>query len=296
MKPITGSIVALVTPMHDDLSIDYDALRGLIDWHVEQGTDCIGVVGTTGESPTVTHEEQREIIRVAVKHAAGRVPIMAGAGSNSTAEAVELQKFCAGAGADCTLQVVPYYNKPTQEGLFRHFEAIAKAAPIPLFLYNVPGRSVVDMNNDTVLRLTAISSIVGIKEASGNLERGTNLIALLKRVRPDFAVFSGDDGTAMALMLAGAQGNVSVTANLAPKLMHDMCAAAVAGNARLAQELNARLSPLNSKLFVEPNPTAPKWALAKMGRIKGALRLPLVPLTAQYEAVVLGAMQEVGVI
>jgi 4-hydroxy-tetrahydrodipicolinate synthase len=293
MKPITGSIVALVTPMHDDGSVDYGALRALIDWHIAEGTDCIGVVGTTGESPTVTHEEHREIIRVAVEHARGRIPIMAGAGSNSTAEAIDLQKFCAQVGADCTLQVVPYYNKPTQEGIYRHFKAIVEAAEMPTVLYNVPGRTVADMSNDTILRLAQLPGIVGVKEASGNIDRAAHLI---KHAPEGFAVYSGDDPTALALMLMGGRGNVSVTANVAPRLMHEMCAAAVAGDARKATSLHFRLMPLNARLFVEANPIPVKWALQRMGKIRGGIRLPLTPLADAHHASVLAALKEAGVL
>jgi 4-hydroxy-tetrahydrodipicolinate synthase len=293
MKPITGSIVALVTPMHEDGSVDYAALRALIDWHIAEGTDCIGVVGTTGESPTVTHEEHREIIRVAVEHAAKRVPIMAGAGSNSTAEAIELQRYCAQVGADCTLQVVPYYNRPTQEGMFQHFKAIAESADIPTFLYNVPGRTVADMQVDTVLRLAEVRNIVGIKEATGNIDRAAQII---RHAPKGFAIFSGEDPTAVALMLMGGHGNVSVTANVAPRLMHEMCVAAVAGDRVRAMQLHERLMPLNSKLFVEANPIPVKWALAQMGKIKGGIRLPLTTLSTGNHAQVLAAMKDSGVI
>lgn len=293
MKQITGSIVALVTPMNEDGSIDYGALRALIDWHIAEGTDCIGVVGTTGESPTVTHAEEREIIRVAIEQAKGRVPIMAGAGSNSTAEAIAMQKFCAEAGADCTLQVVPYYNRPTQEGMFQHFKAIAEAADIPTILYNVPGRTVADMSNETIVRLSKVRNIVGVKDATGNIDRGAQL---LKAVPASFAVYSGDDPTAIALMLLGGKGNISVTANVAPKLMHEMCIAAIAGDAAKATALHMTLSPLNNKLFIEANPIPVKWAVAKLGKMKGALRLPLTPLTSANEPAVLQAMREVGVI
>ena len=273
---ITGSIVALVTPMHDDASVDYPALRRLIDWHIEQGTDCIGVVGTTGESPTVTVDEHCEIIRVSVEQAARRVPIMAGCGANSTAEAVELARFAKGVGADCQLQVVPYYNKPTQEGQYRHFRSIAEAVDLPMVLYNVPGRSVADMLHETVLRLTQVPGIVGIKEATGNLERAQWLI---REVPHGFAVYSGDDPTAVALMLCGGQGNVSVTANVAPRLVHELCVAAVAGNARRAMEIQLKLLPLHKLLFVEPNPIPVKWAMARMGLCGATLRLPMTPLT-----------------
>lgn len=280
MNTITGSIVALVTPMHADGSVDFDALRRLIDWHIAEGTDCIGVVGTTGESPTVDVGEHQEIIRVAIEQAAGRVPIMAGAGANSTAEAIELSHFCREVGADCTLQVVPYYNKPTQEGIFRHFRAIAEAADIPMVLYNVPGRTVADVQAETVLRLAEIPNIVGIKEATGNIDRA---LQILRKAPKDFAVYSGDDFTALALMLVGGRGNVSVTANVAPRLMHEMCMAAVAGRAREATAMHMRLMDLNTLLMCEPNPTAVKWALAAMGRIEGGIRLPLVPLSSHQD-------------
>ena len=280
MNTITGSIVALVTPMHEDGSVDFDALRRLIDWHIAEGTDCIGVVGTTGESPTVNVEEHHEIIRVAVEQARGRVPVMAGAGANSTAEAIELSHFCKEVGADCTLQVVPYYNKPTQEGMYRHFRAIAEATDIPMVLYNVPGRTVADLQADTVLRLAAIPNIVGIKEATGNIDRA---LQILRKAPKDFSVYSGDDFTALALMLVGGKGNVSVTANLVPRLMHDMCVAAVQGRAREATEMHMRMMDLNTLLMCEPNPTAVKWALAATGRIEGAIRLPLVPLAGRHD-------------
>jgi 4-hydroxy-tetrahydrodipicolinate synthase len=251
MRPITGSIVALATPMHDDGSVDYDALRRLIDWHIAQGTDCIGVVGTTGESPTVDVDEHHEIIRVSVQHARGRVPIMAGTGANSTAEAIDMAKFAKSVGADCQLQVVPYYNKPTQEGQYQHFKAIAEAVDLPMVLYNVPGRSVADMLHDTVLRLAQVPGIVGIKEATGNIERAQWLI---RDVPAGFAIYSGDDPTAVALMLCGGQGNVSVTANVAPRLMHQLCVAAMAGDARGAMEIQRKLMPVHKNLFVEANP------------------------------------------
>ncbi|GAB3191466.1 4-hydroxy-tetrahydrodipicolinate synthase [Hydrogenophaga aquatica] len=278
MNPITGSIVALVTPMHEDGSVDYPALRKLIDWHIAEGTDCIGVVGTTGESPTVTVEEHCEIIRVSVEQAAGRKPIMAGCGANSTAEAIELARFAKKVGADCQLQVVPYYNKPTQEGQYQHFKAIAEATgDLPIILYNVPGRSVADMAHDTVLRLAQIPGIVGIKEATGNIERAQWLI---KETPADFAVYSGDDPTAVALMLCGGQGNVSVTANVAPRLMHELCLAAIAGDVKKAMEIQMQLLPVHRQLFVEPNPIPVKWAMARMGLSGPALRLPLTPMTS----------------
>ena len=273
---IRGSIVALVTPMLDDGSVDYPALLKLIDWHIAEGTDCIGVVGTTGESPTVSVDEHCEIIRVSVEQAAGRVPIMAGCGANSTREAVALARFAKKVGADCQLQVVPYYNKPTQEGQFQHFKAIAEADDLPVILYNVPGRSVADMAHDTVLRLAEVPGIVGIKEATGNIERAQWLI---KEAPKNFAIYSGDDPTAVALMLCGGHGNVSVTANVAPRLMHELCMAALEGNAERAMEIQFKLLPLHKALFVESNPIPVKWAVSRMGHSKEALRLPLTQLT-----------------
>src|SRR6187431_1773738 len=242
MTPITGSIVALATPMLEDGSVDYPTLRRLVDWHAAEGTDCVGVVGTTGESPTVSVEEHQEIIRVAVEQAKGRVPIMAGCGANSTREAIELAKYAQKVGADCQLQVVPYYNKPTQEGQYQHFKAIAEAVgDLPTILYNVPGRSVADMQHDTVLRLAQVPGIIGIKEATGNIERAQWLI---REAPKGFGIYSGDDPTAVALMLCGGQGNVSVTANVAPRLMHELCVAAVAGDAARAMRLQFELMPL----------------------------------------------------
>ena len=276
-RPITGSIVALITPMLDDGSVDYSSLRKLIDWHIAEGTDCIGVVGTTGESPTVTVDEHCEIIRVAVEQAKGRVPIMAGCGANSTAEAINLARFAKQVGADCQLQVVPYYNKPTQEGQYQHFRAIAEAVDdLPLVLYNVPGRTVADLQHDTVLRLAQVPGIVGIKEATGNIERAQWLI---REAPANFSVYSGDDPTAVALMLCGGRGNVSVTANVAPRLMHELCVAAVAGDRARAMEIQMRLLPLHKHLFLEANPIPVKWAAAHMGLCGPALRLPLTPLT-----------------
>ncbi|MCW7538212.1 4-hydroxy-tetrahydrodipicolinate synthase [Aquabacterium sp. A7-Y] len=293
MTPIVGSIVALVTPMHEDGSVDFDTLRTLIDWHIAEGTDCIGVVGTTGESPTVTVEEQAEVIRIAVEHAKGRVPIMAGAGANSTREAVELSKYAKQVGADCTLQVVPYYNKPTQEGMYQHFRSIAEAVDIPVVLYNVPGRTVGDMQHETVLRLAEVPGIVGIKEATGNIDRAAWLI---KQAPKGFSIYSGDDPTAIALMLLGGHGNVSVTANVAPRAMHELCKAALAGDARRAAAIHLKLLSLHKLLFVESNPIPVKWALARMGRIGGTLRLPLVPLSAGHHAVLEQALREADLI
>lgn len=294
MTPITGCIVALATPMLDDGSVDYAALRKLVDWHIAEGTDCIGVVGTTGESPTVNLQEHHEIIRVAVEQAAGRVPIMAGCGANSTREAIELAKFAQQVGADCQLQVVPYYNKPTQEGQYRHFKAIAEATgELPIVLYNVPGRTVADMAHDTVLRLAEVPGIVGIKEATGNIERAQWLI---RDVPAGFSVYSGDDPTAVALMLCGGQGNVSVTANIAPRLMHELCVAAVAGDARRAMELQLRLMPLHKHLFVEGNPIPLKWAMHRLGLCGPALRLPMTPLSEANIPVVEAALRASGLL
>jgi 4-hydroxy-tetrahydrodipicolinate synthase len=293
MTPITGSIVALVTPMHEDASVDYPALRKLIDWHIAQGTDCICVVGTTGESPTVSVEEHCEIIRVAVEQARKRVPIMAGCGANSTSEAIELTQFAHDVGADCHLQVVPYYNKPSQNGLYQHFKAIAEAVDLPMVLYNVPGRSVADMAHDTVLRLALVPGIVGIKEATGNLERAQWLI---RDVPKGFSVYSGDDPTAVALMLCGGQGNVSVTANIAPKQMHDLCVAAMAGDARRAMDIQLALMPVHKQLFVQANPIPLKWAMQRMGLCGATLRLPMTPMEPEYVPVVEESLRSAGLI
>jgi 4-hydroxy-tetrahydrodipicolinate synthase len=293
MTPITGSIVALITPMLEDGSIDYPHLRKLIDWHISQGTDCIGVVGTTGESPTVTVEEHCEIIRVSVEQSAGRAPIMAGCGANSTAEAIELARFARQVGANCQLQVVPYYNKPTQEGQYLHFRSIAEAVDLPMVLYNVPGRSVADMQHDTVMRLAQIDGIVGIKEATGNLERAQWLIHDAPK---GFAIYSGDDGTAVALMLCGGQGNVSVTANIAPQMMHDLCVAAIAGHAREAMAIQNRLLNLHKNMFTEANPIPVKWAAARMGLCGGTMRLPMTPFSSQLQPALEAAMRECGLI
>jgi 4-hydroxy-tetrahydrodipicolinate synthase len=280
--------------MLEDGSVDYASLRKLIDWHIAEGTDCIGVVGTTGESPTVNVEEHREIIRVSVEQAKGRVPIMAGCGANSTAEAIELAKFAKSVGADCQLQVVPYYNKPTQEGMYQHFKAIAEAVPdLPIILYNVPGRSVADMQHDTVLRLAQVPGIVGIKEATGNIERAQWLIRDLPK---EFAVYSGDDPTAVALMLCGGKGNVSVTANVAPRLMHELCVAAMAGNVQKAMEIQFKLMPVHKNLFVEANPIPVKWAMARMGLCGGTLRLPMTELSTPQQPVVEAALLASGLI
>ena len=292
-KPIRGSIVALVTPLLPNGQVDYPTLRKLIDWHIAQGTDCIGVVGTTGESPTVNVEEHCEIIRVAVEQSAGRVPILAGCGANSTAEAIELAQFAQKVGANCQLQVVPYYNKPTQEGQYLHFAAIAEAVDLPVILYNVPGRTVADMSHETVLRLTNVPGIVGIKEATGNIERAQWLI---KEAPDDFAVYSGDDPTAVALMLCGGQGNVSVTANVAPKLMHELCKAAMAGDVQSAMDIQFKLLSVHKHLFVEPNPIPVKWAMERMGLCGGTLRLPMTPLSEHLKPSVEAALRSAGLI
>lgn len=293
MKPIRASIVALITPMLEDGSIDYPALRRLIDWHIEQGTDCIGVVGTTGESPTVSVQEHCEIIRVSVAQANGRVPIMAGCGANSTSEAIELARFAKEVGADCQLQVVPYYNKPTQEGQYQHFRAIAEAVDLPMILYNVPGRTVADMQHDTVMRLAQIDGIIGIKEATGNIERAQWLI---HDAPQGFSIYSGDDGTAVALMLCGGHGNVSVTANIAPKMMHELCLAAIAGNAQEAMALQRQLLVLHKNMFTESNPIPVKWAAQRMGLCSPTLRLPLTPLSPHLQSALENAMRNCGLI
>ncbi len=289
---IKGSIVAIVTPMHEDGSLDLPAFRALIDFHIEQGTDGIVVVGTTGEAPTVDLEEHELLIVEAVRHAAGRIPIIAGTGANSTREAIELASFAQRAGAVASLTVVPYYNRPTQEGMYQHFRAIAEAVPMPHILYNVPGRTVADMSNDTVLRLAQIPNIVGIKDATGGIERGSDL---LKRVPADFAVYSGDDASTLALILLGAQGTISVTANVAPRLMHEMCMAALDGDVALAREINYRLLSLHRHLFVEANPIPVKWAVARMGLMKNTLRLPMTTLSASACGLVEQAMLDAGV-
>ena len=289
---ITGSLVAIVTPMHDDGRLDLGRFRSLIDFHVNEGTDGIVVVGTTGESPTVDFDEHKELIKVAVDHARGRVPIVAGTGGNSTAEAIELTESAKKAGAAACLSVVPYYNKPTQEGLYRHFRKIAEAVDIPLILYNVPGRTVADMSNDTTIRLAAVSGVVGIKDATANIERATDLI---KRAPKDFAIYSGEDSTALALILLGGHGVISVTANVAPRLMHEMCAAGLRGEVAAARDINMRLLGLHQKLFVEANPIPVKWALHQMGLIGTGIRLPMTPMSENFCQVVLDAMHEAGI-
>jgi 4-hydroxy-tetrahydrodipicolinate synthase len=289
---LQGSLPAIVTPMHADGSLDLPRFRSLVDWHIREGSNGIVVAGTTGESPTVDFEEHCKLIETVVEQAAGRVPVIAGTGANSTAEAIELARFAKKAGATAHLSVVPYYNKPTQEGLYRHFKAIAEAVDLPLVLYNVPGRTVADLVNDTVLRLTQVPGIIGIKDATGNIERGSDL---LKRAPPGFAVLSGDDATAMILTLLGGRGVISVTANVAPRMMSEMIAAALAGDLATARALNFRLLGLHRHLFVEANPIPVKWACARMGLIEDGLRLPLTPLSPEQHERVRAALREAGI-
>lgn len=293
MNKARGSLVAIVTPMSDDGALDLDTLRRLIDWHIAEGSDGIVVVGTTGESPTVSYDEHCLLIRTTVEQVAGRVPVIAGTGANSTAEAIELTECARAAGAQAGLSVVPYYNKPTQEGLYRHFRKIAETVDLPLILYNVPGRTITDLSNDTALRLADVPGVAGIKDATGSLERAADL---RRRAPGDFVLYTGDDATALPFMLMGGHGVISVTANVAPKLMHEMCVAAFAGNLARARELNDALLPLHSKLFVEANPIPVKWACAELGLISPALRLPLTPLSAGLHDTVRDAMRHAGLI
>lgn len=291
MNMITGSIVAIVTPMHEDGSLDLPGMRRLVDFHVQEGTDAIVSVGTTGESPTVNVEEHHEIIRATVEQAAGRIPVIAGAGANSTAEAIDMTRFAKEVGADAVLSVVPYYNKPTQEGLYQHFKSVAEAVDIPVILYNVPGRTVADLSNETVLRLAQIPNIVGIKDATGGFDRACELIA---RAPEGFAVYSGDDQTAVALMLMGGKGNVSVVANVAPRLMHEMCVAAIGGDLAKARELHFRMLGLHRQLFCEANPIPVKWACEQLGLIESGIRLPLTPLSKECHDRVSNALRQAG--
>lgn len=290
---IQGSIVAIVTPMHADGSLDFPGLRKLIDWHIAEGTDGIVIVGTTGESPTVSVEEHEELIRVAVEHTAKRIPVIAGTGGNSTSEAIELTQFAKDVGADASLLVVPYYNRPTQEGMYQHFKKIVETVDLPAILYNVPGRTVADMSNETILRLAQVPGVIGVKDATGNIGRGCDL---LRQVPKGFAVYSGDDPTAMALMFCGAKGNISVTANIAPRGMHELCDAAMNGRVAEAIAINNKLFPLHNKLFIEPNPVPLKWAMAEIGLIPSGMRLPIVPLAKEYHDTVRAAMRESGVL
>jgi 4-hydroxy-tetrahydrodipicolinate synthase len=287
-----GSLVAIVTPMHEDGSLDLKSFRALIDFHVEQGTDGIVVVGTTGESPTVNFKEHHLLISTAVKHAAGRIPIVAGTGANSTTEAIDLSAYAKDAGADASLSVVPYYNKPTQEGLYQHYKSIAEAVDIPQIIYNVPGRTVVDINNDTVLRLSQISNIIGIKDATGNMGRGFDLLC---RAPKDFAVYSGDDASSLAFLLQGGHGTISVTANVAPKLVHEMCVAVFEGELTTARSINSKLLRLHFDLFVEANPIPVKWAIAQMGLMETGLRLPLTNLSDEHHKLVRDSMIQAGI-
>jgi len=289
---LKGSLVAIVTPMFEDGSLDLQRLRALIDFHIREGTNGIVIVGTTGESPTVDFEEHCLLIRTAVEHAAGRVPVIAGTGANSTREAIELSAYAKQAGADMSLSVVPYYNKPTQEGLYRHFRAIAETVDLPQILYNVPGRTVADMQNDTALRLAQIPNIVGLKDATGNIERGAEL---LRRAPKNFAVYSGDDGTGLALLMLGAHGVISVTANVAPRLMQEMCAAVSAGDFPKARSHNNKLLGLHRHLFVEANPIPVKWVLQQMGLMEGGIRLPLTSLSSSFHDLLRGAMEQADI-
>lgn len=289
---IQGSIVAVVTPMRIDGSLDYPRLKSLVDYHVAEGSDGIVIVGTTGESPTVDVEEHCELVRSAVEYAAGRIPVIAGTGGNSTAEAIELTAYAKKVGATASLNVVPYYNKPTQEGLYRHFKAIAEAVDLPMILYNVPGRTVADMSNETVLRLAQVPGIIGLKDATASMERATDLIL---RAPKGFALYSGDDASALAFILMGGHGTISVTANVAPRLMHEMCVAALEGKALQARRINARLFGLHRQLFLEANPIPVKWAVSRMGLMEGGIRLPLTPLSEPHQDRVLQAMREAGV-
>ena len=289
----TGSMVAMVTPMNTDGSVDWPALEKLVEHHIAQGTDAIVSVGTTGESATLDHNEHAEVIERTVKAVAGRIPVIGGTGANSTSEAILLTERAVAAGVDGCLLVVPYYNKPPQQGLYQHFRTIAEAVAIPQILYNVPGRTAVDMHNDTTLRLAKIENIVAIKDATNDLDRGRDLI---NRSPQDFMVYSGEDGTACELMLSGGKGTISVTANVAPELMHRMCAAAVAGNVKEARDLNTQLEKLHQALFVESNPIPAKWAVQQQGIIGAGIRLPLLPLSVANQEVVREAMQAVGVI
>jgi 4-hydroxy-tetrahydrodipicolinate synthase len=289
---LNGSFVAIVTPMLQSGELDFARFRALIEWHIAEGTDGIVVVGTTGESPTVDVDEHCELIKVAVEASKGRIPVIAGTGANSTKEAIFLADYAKKAGADFSLSVVPYYNKPTQEGMYRHFRAIAEAVDLPLILYNVPGRTVADMSNDTALRLAEVPGIVGIKDATGNLARGADLIS---RAPQGFRILSGDDATTLSLMLMGGHGTISVTANVAPRAMHEMCALALAGRREEAIAVNNRLQGLHDKLFLEANPIPVKWALQQMGRIDAGIRLPLTPFDPKFHAALRAAMQFAGV-
>jgi len=287
-----GSLVAIVTPMDEEGGLDLDRFRTLLDFHIDQGTDGVVVVGTTGESPTVDFDEHHLLMRTAVDHVAGRIPVIAGTGANSTREAIDLSIYAKNAGVDACLSVAPYYNKPTQEGLYQHFKAIAEAVDIPHILYNVPGRTVADIHNNTALRLAQIPNIIGIKDATGDIGRGSDL---LQRAPSGFSIYSGDDVSALAFLLLGGHGIISVTANVAPRMMHDMCAAAFAGDLNTARALNSKLLRLHIDLFVEANPIPVKWAVAEMGLIGSGIRLPLTPLSSQYHQLLREAMQSANI-
>ncbi|CCF96462.1 4-hydroxy-tetrahydrodipicolinate synthase [Ralstonia solanacearum] len=293
MTQISGSLVAIVTPMHEDGSLDFPSLRSLIDWHIAEGTDGIVIVGTSGESPTVSVDEHRELIRVAVEQVNKRIPVIAGTGGNSTTEAVELTAYAKSVGADASLQVVPYYNKPTQEGMYLHFRKVAESVDLPVILYNVPGRTVADMSVDTMLRLAQVPGVIGVKEATGNIDRAAQLI---KSAPASFNIYSGDDPTAIALMLLGGHGNISVTANVAPRAMHELCAAAMRGDVETARRIHMQLLSVHKNLFVESNPIPVKWALQAMGKMAGGIRLPLTPLAPQYHEIVRASLQDAGLL
>lgn len=295
MSILTGSLVAIVTPMLPDGALDFARLKALIDWHVAEGTDGIVIVGTTGESPTVDFDEHAALIKAAVDFAAKRIPVIAGTGGNSTKEAIFLTEAAKKVGADYALSVVPYYNKPTQEGQYLHFRAIAEAVDMPIILYNVPGRTVADLGNATALRLAEIPNVVGIKDATGNMARAAELIMLAPK---NFAIYSGDDASTLALIMLGGHGAISVTANVAPRLMHEMCAAALRGESadlKIANEINHRLLGLHTQLFLEPNPIPVKWALQEMGKIESGIRLPLTPFQPQYFSLLRAAMRQAGI-
>lgn len=290
---LTGSLVAIVTPMHDDGNVDLAQFKQLIDWHIDAGTNGIVVVGTTGENATLSVDEHLSVIETAVQHAAGRIPIIAGTGANSTQEAIHLSRQAERLGADMSLSVVPYYNKPSQEGMYQHFKAIAEASAIPMILYNVPGRTVADMSNDTILRLAEIDNIIGVKETTGNIGRTCDLV---KRAPPNFALYSGDDASAMAFLFCGGHGVISVSANVAPQLFAAMCHAALAGDIASARAINDKLQKLHTDLFCEPSPAPTKWALAQLGKVRNVSRLPIVPLSAHGQDIVRAALAEAELI
>jgi 4-hydroxy-tetrahydrodipicolinate synthase len=290
---VRGSIVAIVTPMHEDGSLDLPALRSLLDWHITEGTDGIVIVGTSGESPTLPVEEHLLLIKTTVDHVAGRIPVIAGAGGNSTVEAVALASEAKALGADASLQVVPYYNRPSQEGMYQHFKTIAEKVDLPVILYNVPGRTVADLSNETILRLAAVDGIIGVKDATGNLDRGAGL---LRDAPKDFAIYSGDDLTAIGLMLLGGHGNISVTANVAPRAMHELCVAAIAGDAVASRAIHLKLLSLHRALFIEANPIGAKWALHELGKMESGIRLPLTRLDERFRDTLRAALKEADLV